>query len=45
MDMHDSEYGMTCTTTIPSISNTLNKLWLQYYLHSTYNQTKYIGEE
>ena len=29
MDMHDSEYLMTCTTAIPSISNTLNTLLLQ----------------
>ena len=43
--IHDSEYAMTCTTTISSISNTLKKLLLQYNLNSTYNQTKYIGEE
>ena len=43
--MHDSDYDMTCTTTITSISNTLHKLLLQYDLHSPYNQTKYIGEE
>ena len=36
---------MTCTTIIPSISNTLNKLLLQYNFHASYNQTKYIGEE
>ena len=36
---------MTCTTAIPSISNTLNKLLLQYNLYSSYNKTKYIGEE
>ena len=43
--MHDSDYVMTCTTAIPSISNTLKKLFLQYYLYSSYNQTKYIGED
>ena len=43
--MHDSDYIMTCTTAIPSISNTLKKLLLQYNFHSSYNQTKYIGEE
>ena len=43
--MHDSDYVMTCTTAIPSISNTLNKLLLNYDLHSSYNQTKNIGEE
>ena len=36
---------MTCTTAITYISNTLKKLLLQYNLHSSYNQTKYIGEE
>ena len=45
MDMHDSEYVMTCTTTINSISNTLKKLLLQYDLHSSYNKTKYNDEE
>ena len=43
--MHDSDYVMTCTTEIPSIQNMLKKLLLQYYLHSLYNKTKYIGEE
>ena len=28
-DMHDSEYVLNCTTAVPSISNTLNKLLLQ----------------
>ena len=42
--MHDSDYSMTCTTTIPSISNTLNKFLLQYYLYSSYNQAKYIDK-
>ena len=42
--MHDSDYVMTCTTAIPSISKTLKKLLLQYDLYSSYNQTKYIGE-
>ena len=36
--MHDSDYVTTCTSKIPYI-------WLQYDLHSSYNQTKYIGEE
>ena len=46
MDMHDSDYVMTCTTAIPSISNTLKKLWIQSDLNSYYIQTiyKYIGE-
>ena len=43
--MHDLEYVMTCTTKIPSVSNMLKKLLLQYNLYSSYNQTKYIGEE
>ena len=43
--MHDSDYVMTCTTSIPSISNTLNKLMLRYDFHSLYNIIKYIGEE
>ena len=43
--MHDSDYVMTCTTIIPSISSTLKKLLLQCNLHSSYNQTKYIYEE
>ena len=43
--MYDSDYVMTCTTAIPSMSNTLNKLLLQYNFHASYNQTKYIGEE
>ena len=43
--MHDSDYVMTCTTPSPSISSMLKKLLLQYNLHSSYNQTKYIGEE
>ena len=43
--MHDSNYVMTWTTALSSISNTLNKLLLQYDLHSSYNQTKYISEE
>ena len=43
--MHDSDYVTTCTSKITYIINILNKLWLQYDLHSSYNQTKYIGEE
>ena len=42
--MHYSVYVMTCTTVIPSIRSTLKKLLLQYNFHSSYNQTKYIGE-
>ena len=45
MDMHDSKYVITCTNTIPSISNMLKKFLLQYDLHSSYNQYIYIGEE
>ena len=36
---------MTCNTAIPSISNTQNKLLLQCDLNSSYNQTRYNGEE
>ena len=43
--MHDSDYIMTCTTAIPSIPNMLKKLLLQYDFHSSFNQTKSIGEE
>ena len=43
--MHNSDYVMTYTTAIPSISNTLNKLMLHYNLHSSNNKIKYIGEE
>ena len=28
-ETHDLEYFITCDTTLPSISNTLKKLWLQ----------------
>ena len=45
MYMHDSDYVMTCTNTIISISNTLKKLSLQSDLHSSYIQTKYNGKE
>ena len=45
MDMYDSEYVMTCTTVIPSISNMLKNLLFQYNFHSLYNQTKDNGEE
>ena len=44
MDMHDSDYFMTCSTSIPSISNTHNKLLLQSDLNSYYIQTKYNGK-
>ena len=43
--MHDSDYDITCATLIPSISSTLKKLLLEYNFYSSYNQTKYIGEE
>ena len=43
--MHNSDYVLTCTNVIPSISNTLKKLVLQYNLYSSYNKTKYIGED
>ena len=41
MDMYDSDYVMTCTTAIPSISNTIKKLWIQSDLHSYYIKTIY----
>ena len=43
--MHDSDYVMTCTNVIPSISNTVKKLFQQYDLYSSYNQTKYSGKD
>ena len=43
--MNDSDYVMTCTTKIPSISNKIKKFLSQYDLCSSYNQTKYIDEE
>ena len=43
--MNYSDYVMTSTTEILYLPNTLHKLLLQYDLHSSYNQTKYIGEE
>ena len=45
MDMHYSYYVITCTTANISISKTLNKLLLQYDLHSSCNQYIYNGEE
>ena len=41
MYIHDSEYVMTCTTTIPYISNTIKKLWIQLDFHSSYIKTMY----
>ena len=41
IDMHDSDFFMTITTAIPSVSNTLNKLWIHSDLHSYYIQTMY----
>ena len=43
--MRNSDYVMNFTTTITSTSITLKKFLLQYDLHSSYNQIKYIGEE
>ena len=45
MDMHDSDYVMTCTMVIPFISNTLNKLLLKSDFHSSHIQTIYNGKE
>ena len=45
MDMHDSDYVMTHTNAITSISNTLNKLLLQSDFYTYYIQTKYNGKE
>ena len=45
MYMNDSDYVMTFTTKIPSIPNTLKKLWIQSYLHSYYIKTIYNGKE
>ena len=42
-ETHDSEYVMIFNTTIPSISNTLDKLLLHSILHYSYIQTKYNG--
>ena len=42
MDMHDSDYVMTCTITFTFISNRLNMLLLQCNFPSSYIQTKYI---
>ena len=44
MDMHDSDYVMTCTTEILFISNNLNKLWIYSDLHSYYIQTRYTSK-
>ena len=45
IDMHDSDYIMTCTTWITSISNTLKNLCIQSDLYSYYIQTIYNGKE
>ena len=45
MDLHDSDYVMPCTITIPSISNKLKKLLLQSDLNSSYIQIKYNGKQ
>ena len=37
----NSDYFMTCINTIPSTSNTLKKLLLHKFLHSSYNQTEF----
>ena len=44
MDMNDSDYVMTFTTAIPSISINLNKLWIKSGFHSSYIKTIYNGE-
>ena len=44
-DVHDSEYVMTYTTAITSMSNTLKKMWVQLYLQSSYIQTIYNDKE
>ena len=43
--MYDSEYVMICTTSITSISNILNKLWIPSDLNSYYNKTIYDYRE
>ena len=43
--INDSDYVMTCTTSINSISNTLKKLWIQPDLHSSYIETIYNDKE
>ena len=45
MDMNDSDYVMTFTTAIPSISINLNKLWIKSGFHSSYIKTIYNGEQ
>ena len=45
MNMHYSDYVMTWTTAITSISNTLKKLLLHSYLHLSYIQIIYNGKE
>ena len=45
VNMHDSDYVMTFTKSIISISNTLKKLWIHSDLHSYYIQTIYSGKE
>ena len=44
-ETHDSDYFMTCNTTISYIPNILKKFWLQSSLNSSYTQTKYNGRE
>ena len=45
MDMNYSYYVNTCTTSIPSISNTLKKLSMQSDLHSYHIKTIYNYKE
>ena len=45
MNIHDSDYVMTCTAEISSVSNAIKKFWIQSYLHSSYIQTKYNDKE
>ena len=44
-ETHDSNYVMTCITTIPYISNNLKKLLLHSSLHSSFFNTKYNDKE
>ena len=43
--MHDSDYVMICTTSITSISNTFNNLWIPLDLNTSYIQTMHNDKE
>ena len=45
MDIHDSEYVMTCTTKINSISNIFKNLLLRSDLNSFYIKTIYNDKD